>query len=126
MAKMITKTQRFEDVRAYLMNENIPNGSSVQDMVSFIDKELGLLANKKNNRKQSATQVENEGYKTEIIQYLGTVTGATCTDMIKNISSMREAMLTNQRVSAICRLMVEEGTITKAMIKGQAIFSLVK
>lgn len=126
MAKMITKAQRFEDVRAYLLGESTPNGSTAQDLVAFADKELALLANKKTNRKQTATQVENEAYKAQIIEYLGTVTGATCTDMIKNIPSMREAMLTNQRVSAICRIMVEDGAITKAMVKGQAIFSIVK
>lgn len=79
---------------------------------------------KKNSRKATETQLENEGYKELILDYLIRHDQATCSDMIQNIDTFRDLMLSNQRVSAICRAMVDEGTIEEKMIAGKVFFSI--
>lgn len=81
---------------------------------------------KKNSaeRKPTATQTENVGYKEAIVAYLGTCTEAqTIGDIMKNCSEVAE--LTNQRVSAIVRQLKEDGIVAREEIKRKAYFSLV-
>ena len=79
---------------------------------------------KKNSaeRKPTANQVENQGYKADILAYLSTVESATITDLMKGVPSLAE--LSNQRVSAIVRQMVENGDLQREEIKRKAYFSL--
>ena len=61
---------------------------------------------KKNSaeRKPTATQTANEGYKEAILDALEVGKGYTITDLIKGVPALSD--LTNQRVSAIVRQMV--------------------
>ena len=79
---------------------------------------------KKNSaeRKPTANQVENQGYKADILAYLGTVENATITDLMKAIPSLAE--LSNQRVSAIVRQLKDSGEVVREEIKRKAYFSL--
>ena len=80
---------------------------------------------KKNSaeRKPTANQVENQGYKADILAYLGTVESATITDLIKGVPSLAE--LSNQRVSAIVRQLKDSGEVVREEIKRKAYFSIV-
>lgn len=126
MAKTLTKAQRYEDLKAYLEGTPIQYGSTYGDLIAFIDKELEVLVNKEKSRKATETHLENETYKDMILDYLSWHDQATCVEMIQNIDTFCEQMLSNQRVSAICRAMEAEGTIEKSMVAGKAFFSLVK
>ena len=79
---------------------------------------------KKNSaeRKPTANQVENQGYKADILAYLGTVERATITDLMKAIPSLAE--LSNQRVSAIVRQLKDSGEVVREEIKRKAYFSI--
>lgn len=79
---------------------------------------------KKNSaeRKPTATQTANEGYKEAILNALEVGKGYTITDLIKGVPALSD--LTNQRVSAIVRQMVEAGTLKREEIKRKAYFSL--
>ena len=79
---------------------------------------------KKNSaeRKPTATQTANEGYKEAILDALEIGKGYTITDLIKGVPALSD--LTNQRVSAIVRQMVEAGTLKREEIKRKAYFSL--
>ena len=79
---------------------------------------------KKNSkeRKPTATQTENIGFKSEILEYLATVDSATITDLMKNVPALAE--LSNQRVSAIVRQLKESGEVVREEIKRKAYFSL--
>ena len=78
---------------------------------------------KKNSaeRKPTANQVENQGYKADILAYLGTVENATITDLMKAVPSLAE--LSNQRVSAIVRQLKDSGEVVREEIKRKAYFS---
>ena len=79
---------------------------------------------KKNSaeRKPTANQVENQGYKADILAYLDTVERATITDLMKAIPSLAE--LSNQRVSAIVRQLKDSGEVVREEIKRKAYFSI--
>ena len=79
---------------------------------------------KKNSaeRKPTATQTANEGYKEAILGALEIGKGYTITDLIKGVHALSD--LTTQRVSAIVRQLVEAGTLKREEIKRKAYFSL--
>lgn len=81
---------------------------------------------KKNSavRKPTATQTANAGFKVAIENGMELGKKYTITDLIKNISELAD--LSNQRVSAIVRQMVESGTVVREEIKRKAYFSLVE
>ena len=82
---------------------------------------------KKNSaeRKPTATQKENVGFKSAIVEYLGTCDKSqTIGEIIKGCAEVSD--LTNQRVSAIVRQLKDEGVVTREEIKRKAYFSLTK
>ena len=81
---------------------------------------------KKNSaeRKPTATQTANEGFKVAILDAMEDGKSYTITDLTKSVSAIAE--LSNQRVSAIVRQMVLNGDITREEIKRKAYFSIAK
>ena len=81
---------------------------------------------KKNSaeRKPTATQKANAGFKIAIENGMELGKKYTITDLMKNISELAD--LSNQKVSAIVRQMVENGTVVREEIKRKAYFSLAK
>lgn len=81
---------------------------------------------KKNSaeRKPTATQTANEGYKEAILSAMESGKGYTITDLLKAVPEIAE--LTNQRVSAIVRQMVEAGEVSREEIKRKAYFTKVE
>lgn len=79
---------------------------------------------KKNSaeRKPTANQTENVGFKADILAYLATVDKATITDLMKNVASLAD--LSNQRVSAIVRQLKDSGEVVREEIKRKAYFSV--
>ena len=83
------------------------------------DKLVALKASleKKNSaeRKPTATQTANEGFKEPILAGITEDGKYTITDLIKAVPEISE--LSNQRVSAIVRQMVETGSLVREEIK---------
>ena len=84
---------------------------------------LKASISKKNSadRKPTATQKANEGYKTAILNGMEAGKAYTITELTKAIPEIAE--LTNQRVSAIVRQMVEAGTVLRSEVKRKAYFT---
>ena len=117
--KKITKREMFANLLAkYPFTE---------DERKFVEHEMELLA-KKNAPKDGAkaltpAQKENEGIKTAILDYLATANKRmTITDMIKEIPSC--AGMTNQKVSALVRQLVDALLVVRVEEKGKALFSI--
>lgn len=81
---------------------------------------------KKNSseRKPTATQTANEGFKVAILAAMESGRGYTITDLIKSVDEIAD--LSNQRVSAIVRQLVESGMVTREEIKRKAYFTKVE
>ena len=115
MANKMTKVQMFNAIKA------VAEVSTNADMVAFIDHEIDLIERKSANKKPTKTQAENEGIKAEILSVL-TNEGATVTD----IQSKSEFLggLSNQRISALLRQLVESGAVVKTVDKKRSFFSV--
>ena len=72
-------------------------------------------------RKPTATQRENVGFKDAIVSALGDGK-YTITDIIKSVPEV--SALSNQRVSALVRQLVADGILKREEIKRKAYFSL--
>ena len=124
----ITKAMRFEDIKALLNGQPVTYGTSIEDAVEFIDHEVGLLAKKNSgeNKKQTKTQQENEGYKTLILEFLATLpddkVGVTCTEIIKGVAEFDG--FSTQKISPLVRQLMAADKVTKTEAKGKALFRL--
>ena len=92
------------------------------EVLEKLDKML-VQVNKKSsaNRKPTATQLENEGLRVKIAEYL-TNTGKrlTVSEMMKEIEGLEE--LSNQRVTSLATSLYKEGKIDREVEKRKAYF----
>ena len=114
----LTKAQKFAMLRA------IPAVAENAMLVEFIDHEVELLSKKNSaEKKPTAQQVANAGIVTAIIEGMEPNRLYTVTEVIKSIPQCAD--LTNQRVSALLRQLVEAGKVKRTEDKRKAYFSLV-
>jgi len=115
MANKITKKDMFKAIA------EVEGVASNPAMVDFINHEIELLEKKASSKKATKTQVANEGLKAEILSVL-TSEGATVSDIIKKSEAL--SGLSNQKVSALLKQMVDSGDVTKVTDKKKSFFSL--
>lgn len=118
MANKITK----REVIGMMMNEEVVKANSTY--VAYLENELALLDKKAQNKKATKTQEQNVGIKATILKVLATIGSGTVTD-IQNGNEELSA-LSNQKVSALVRQLVESGEVVKTTDKKKSIFSLAK
>lgn len=116
MANKITK----REVIGMMMNEEVVKANPTY--VAYLENELVLLDKKAQNKKATKTQEQNVGIKATILEVLATIGSGTVTD-IQNGNEKLSA-LSNQKVSALVRQLVESGEVVKATDKKKSIFSL--
>ena len=98
---------------------------AVEDNKEVAEKLEALKASvaKKNSaeRKPTATQKANEGYKTAILEFMEVGKKYTVTDLMKEVVELAD--LSNQRVSALVRQLKEDGLVVREEEKRKAYFS---
>lgn len=114
MAKKLTKREQFE---ALLAKYDFTEAEK-----EFINHEIDLLVKKNSTggeRKPTATQKENVGIKASILEVLenGALT-------VTEITKALDGDYTNQKVSALVRQLVAEGSVTRFEEKRKAYFKL--
>ena len=116
MANKITK----REVIGMMMKEEVVKANPTY--VAYLENELALLNKKAQNKKATKTQEQNVGIKATILKVLATIGSGTVTD-IQNGNEELSA-LSNQKVSALVRQLVESGEVVKTTNKKKSIFSL--
>ena len=116
MANKITK----REVIGMMMNEEVVKANPTY--VAYLENELALLDKKASNKKATKTQEENVGIKATILEVLATIGSGTVTN-IQN-SNEKLSALSNQKVSALVRQLVESGEVVRTTDKKKSIFSL--
>ena len=116
--KKPTKKQTFNAIIAqYALSE---------EHKAFLLHEIELL-DKKNttDRKLTAVQVANEGLKSDIVAHMAQTPaiGKTVSMLIKEVASLSE--LSNQKVTALMRALVDEGKVEKRTEKKATVFYIV-
>ena len=115
MTKKMTKKEMFMQIKSKLTDQN---------EIAFIEHEIELLNSKNSgSRKPTATQQENEKFKIEIVEFLDANHEGkfTISEIQQSSSTLKE--LSNQRISAILKQLVDAKQITKVYEKRKAYFA---
>lgn len=115
--KKLTKREKYEMLaKLEAVKEN-------PVLAEFVAHEMELLAKKNaGEKKLTATQVANEGLKTAILKGMEANHFYTVSDLMKAIPELADA--TNQKVSALLRQLVADGSVKRTEDKRKAYFSL--
>lgn len=112
----MTKKEMFMEIRNVVADN--------EEMVAFIDHEIDLLNRKATSpKKPTKTQIENDGFKAEIVAYLTEV------DTPKNIKELQAEVaslqgLTNQRITHMLTDLVKAETLKKEYVKKTPYFAV--
>ena len=129
--KKMNMVEKFTAVKAMLNGESVEN-FSVAEAIEFIEGRIEQV-NKKNasgngERKPTKTQLENEGVKEQIVEFLRTADKAVgIGDICKGVG-----IESNQKISALVSQMLTvrkgevnpNGCIVRTEVKGKAYFAL--
>ena len=110
--KKITNVEALEMVLAMDLSDELR--AKIETMKASFER--------KRNAKSgpTKTQVENESIKDEIVVFLGTVEKATITDIMKGL----EREISNQKVSALVRQLIQDEKVVRFEEKRKAFFKL--
>lgn len=115
--KKLTKRDHYNTLLA------LDEVKSNPKLVEFIEHELELLDRKNStDKKPTAQQTANEAIKVAILDNMAEGKMYTITDLIKSVPECAE--LTNQRVSALMRQLIEDKQVVRTEDKRKAYFSL--
>ena len=114
MANKKTQREFFMDAIGVAMN------AGRDDLVEFFEGRIEALNKKTASRKPTKTQEANEALKSSILEVL-TDEGQTVTEVL---TKLNDNTLSNQKVSAVLRQMVEAGTVVKFTDKKKSLFKM--
>ena len=131
--KKMNMVEKFGAIKAMLNGEKVEN-FTLADALAFLDSRIELTEKKNasgnGERKPTAKQLENEGYKSDIVDFL-----RTC-DKPVDIKTIQKAigLESNQRVTALVSSMLTErkgepnpdGCVVRTEVKGKAYFAIAK
>ena len=124
MANKITQKDYYNATIKALKGEAVD--FSTDDLVKFLEGRLEVLANKSGSRKPTKVQVENESAKDKILEVLSTDEGMKVADILKVVDfSDFSFEPTSQKVSALLKQMVDNGSVVKTVDKKTSLFTRV-
>lgn len=114
-----TKRDRFNALLA------IPAVAADAELVEFINHEVELL-DKKNaaERKPTPKQVENAGFKSDILAWMEPDVKYLSADVAKGVPSIVAAGISGNRVTAMLTQLVNEGAVIRTEDKRKSYYSL--
>lgn len=101
-----TKAMMFAEIKEVIEATDLSNKA---ELVDFLDKQIAVLETKRDNRKPTKTQVENEVYKTEILEILARNDRPMTISEIQS-DSVNLGEFKSQRMSALLRQLGADGT----------------
>ena len=114
-----TKRDRFNALLA------IPAVAKDAELIEFINHEIELL-DKKNTaeRKPTAKQVENAGFKADILAWMEPDIKYLSADVAKGVPSIIAAGISPNRVTAMLTQLVNDGAVIRTEDKRKSYYSL--
>lgn len=94
---------------------------------AYLENELALLKKKSENKKATKNQEANVAIKTDILEVMAHMAPSTATEImnaVKSVDTEKYATLTNQRVSALLRQLIEDNKVVKSVDKKVSKFAL--
>ena len=122
MANTTSSSVRMTKAQKFQILADLPAIKADPMLSEFIAHEMELLSKKNSaDKKPTAQQTANEGIKTAILNSMEVGKGYTITEILKSVPDCAD--LTNQRVSALMRQMVDSGAVVRTEDKRKAYFS---
>ena len=87
-------------------------------MIVQLDKKTG------SEKKLTEQQVQNLGFKSDILALLSDGKARTATEILNDVPTFEGTTMTNQRVSALLRQLILDGKVVKDIVKGKAYFKI--
>lgn len=116
--KKVTKRDRYETLL------NLDAVKADAELTAFIKHEIELLDKKNTDKKPTAKQTENEGYKAAILAYMVPGTMYQVSDFVKNVPEIVADGIVAQRVTPMVTALVKDGKLIRTEDKRKAYFSL--
>lgn len=112
----MTKKEMFAEIRKVVISN--------EEMVAFIDHEIELLDRKSGSpRKPTKTQVENDGFKADILAALAEVDApVTIKELCEVCGTIAD--LSNQRITHMLTDLRKDGKVARTYVKKVAYFTL--
>ena len=123
MTKKITKKEMFTMVIATIEATEVENR---EEMVNFLNHEVELLEKKSSKSGTTKTQKENLVLMEQLKEALGEMTEAVTISEFQAKSTHEVATLSNQKLSALLKKLVESGEVVKTVEKKKSYFALVR
>ena len=115
----MTIRENYEAIRKIL----VANGET--ELVDFIDGRIAQTVKKNTGeRKPTAKQIENTGFKAEILAWMDADTIYTSADVQQGCPSLIAAGLSPNRVSALMTALEKEGAVTSTIEKRKHYYRL--
>ena len=122
MTKM-TKKEMFATVIATIEILELENKT---EMLEFLEHEVELLNKKSSKTTPTKTQKENEILLTQLEEALAEMTEPVTISEFMEKSTHPVSTLTNQKLSALLKKLIEAGKVVRTTEKKKAYFALVK
>ena len=119
MTKKMTKKEMFAMVIATIEATEVENR---EEMVNFLNHEVELLNKKSSKSGETKTQKENKVLMEQLKEALGEMTEAVTISEFQTKSTHEVATLSNQKLSALLKKLVESGEVVKTVEKKKSYF----
>ena len=116
------KPTKRDNFNALLNIEAVQNDPA---LVEFIEHEIALL-DKKNSaeRKPTPKQIENEGFKNDILVWMESGVDYTAADILKGVPSIIASGMSVNRVTPMLTQLVDDGALVRTENKRKNYYSL--
>ena len=104
-----------------LFNQILEMYDLTDEHVAFIEHELELLNKKTGSGKMTANQMANEKLKGDIVEFMEDGVTRSIAEIMAGVDTLSE--LTNQKVSALLKQLVDAGAIVRTTEKRKAYFT---
>lgn len=121
MTKKITKKEMFTMVAKVVENSEVANKA---EMLEFLAHEVELLEKKNSRTGQTKTQKENEVLMAQLLEALAEFDKPITVSKFMKESSHEVATLSNQKLSALLKKLVDSKKVVKTVEKKKSFFSL--
>ena len=121
MTKKMTKKEMFAMVAKVVENSEVANKA---EMLEFLAHEVELLEKKNSKTGQTKTQKENEILMAQLLEALAEFDRPITVSEFMKESSHEVATLSNQKLSALLKKLVDSKKVVKAVEKKKSFFSL--
>ena len=118
--KKVTKKERFEMIKEIVLNANIEDKN---EMIEFINREIELLNKKRTSGVKTAKQRENDELAEKLYEVLAEIgRPVTVSELQKENDEF--GALSNQKVSALMKMLKSAGRVVRVDDKKKAYFSI--